>query len=74
MENQVEGSLGGRYKTFFAAVFLQVEFAVMDILFTTALNLGMSIATLVMAPFAAFLDRKMRPKMTMRVFIQIMVP
>ncbi|MBA0615855.1 hypothetical protein Godav_015963 [Gossypium davidsonii] len=83
MENQVDGSLGGRYKPFFAAVFLQVGYAGMDILSKTALNLGMSnyvlvvyrhaIATLVMAPFAALLDRKVRPKMTMRIFIQIMV-
>ncbi|PPS06153.1 hypothetical protein GOBAR_AA14512 [Gossypium barbadense] len=83
MENQVDGSLGGTYKPFFAAVFLQVGYAGMDILSKTALNLGMSnyvlvvyrhaIATLVMAPFAAFLDKKVRPKMTMRIFIQIMV-
>ncbi|KAG8484006.1 hypothetical protein CXB51_023234 [Gossypium anomalum] len=82
MENQVDGSLGGRYKPFFAAVFLQVGYAGMDILSKTALNLGMSnyvlvvyrhaIATLFMAPFAAFLDKKVRPKMTMRIFIQIM--
>ncbi|MBA0800811.1 hypothetical protein Gohar_011223, partial [Gossypium harknessii] len=83
MENQVDGSLGGRYKPFCAAVFLQVGYAGMDILSKTALNLGMSnyvlvvyrhaIATLVMAPFAALLDKKVRPKMTMRIFIQIMV-
>ncbi|OMO66203.1 Drug/metabolite transporter [Corchorus capsularis] len=55
----------------------------MDILSKAALNQGMSnyalvvyrhaIATVVMAPFAAVLDKKVRPKMTLPIFIKIMV-
>ncbi|KAK8685374.1 hypothetical protein V6N13_041377 [Hibiscus sabdariffa] len=66
MENQHVSS-SGKYKPFLAAVSLQVGYAGMDILSKTALNPGMSnytlvvyrhaIATIVMAPFAAFLDK-----------------
>ncbi|OMO97138.1 Drug/metabolite transporter [Corchorus olitorius] len=65
MENQA-GSLG-KYKPYLAAMFLQVGLAGMDILSKAALNQGMSnyalvvyrhaIATVVMAPFAAVLDK-----------------
>ncbi|XWS67015.1 hypothetical protein CRYUN_Cryun05aG0249900 [Craigia yunnanensis] len=82
MENQGHGSLG-KFKPFFAAMFLQVGLAGMDILSKAALNQGMSnyalvvyrhaIATVVMAPFAAILDKKVRPKMTLPIFIKIMV-
>ncbi|KAK8600175.1 hypothetical protein V6N12_050033 [Hibiscus sabdariffa] len=82
MENQHVSS-SGKYKPFLAAVFLQVGYAGMDILSKTALNQGMSnyalvvyrhaIATVVMAPFAAFLDKKVRPKMTLPIFIKIML-
>ncbi|XP_022747014.1 WAT1-related protein At2g37450-like isoform X3 [Durio zibethinus] len=66
MENQGHGSLG-KFKPFFAALFLQAGFAGMDILSKAALNQGMSnyalvvyrhaIATVIMAPFAAILDK-----------------
>ena len=66
MENQGHGSLG-KYKPFFAAIFMQVGLSGMDILSKAALNQGMSnyalvvyrhaIATVVMAPFAAILDK-----------------
>ncbi|XP_021289378.1 WAT1-related protein At2g37460 [Herrania umbratica] len=80
--NQGHGSLG-RFKPLFAAIFLQVGLAGMDVLSKAALNQGMSnyalvvyrhaIATVVMAPFAAVLDKKVRPKMTLPIFIKIMV-
>ncbi|KAE8689767.1 WAT1-related protein [Hibiscus syriacus] len=83
MENQEHGSSSGKYKPILAAVLLQVGYAGMDILSKTALNQGMSnyalvvyrhaIATIVMAPFAAFLDKKVRPKMTLSIFIKIML-
>ncbi|MBA0746974.1 hypothetical protein Gogos_009445 [Gossypium gossypioides] len=60
------GSLG-KFKPYFAAIFLQVGLAGMDILSKAALNQGMSnyvlvvyrhaIATLVMAPFAVILEK-----------------
>ncbi|MFQ6641726.1 hypothetical protein Gotur_016380 [Gossypium turneri] len=73
----------GKFKPYFAAIFLQVGLAGMDILSKAALNQGMSnyvlvvyrhaIATLVMAPFAVILEKKVRPKMTISIFIKIMV-
>ncbi|CAI9762043.1 unnamed protein product [Fraxinus pennsylvanica] len=55
----------------------------MDVLSKAALNEGMSnyvfvvyrhaIATIVIAPFALILDKKMRPKMTLSIFGQIML-
>ncbi|XP_022742004.1 WAT1-related protein At2g37460-like [Durio zibethinus] len=82
MENQGHGALG-KFKPFFAAIFMQVGLAGMDILCKAALNQGMSnytlvvyrhaIATVVMAPFAAILDKKVRPKMTLPIFIKIML-
>ncbi|XVE61832.1 hypothetical protein DITRI_Ditri06bG0070700 [Diplodiscus trichospermus] len=82
MENQGYGVLG-KFKPYFAAIFLQVGLAGMDVLSKAALNQGMSnytlvvyrhaIATVVMAPFAAILDKKVRPKMTLPIFIKIMV-
>ncbi|KAF2288728.1 hypothetical protein GH714_011761 [Hevea brasiliensis] len=70
-------------KPFIAVTFLQVGLAGMDILAKAALNRGMSnyvlavyrnaVATLVIAPFAVFLDKKVRPKMTRSIFIKIMV-
>ncbi|XP_039068012.1 WAT1-related protein At2g37460-like [Hibiscus syriacus] len=83
MENQEHGSSACKYKTFLAAILLQVGYAWMDILSKAALNQGMSnyalvvyrhaIATFVMAPFAALLDKKVRPKMTLSIFIKIML-
>ncbi|PRQ43340.1 putative EamA domain-containing protein [Rosa chinensis] len=70
-------------KPFFAVVFLQFGLAGMDILCKAALNQGVSnyvlvvyrhaVATLVVAPFAVVLDKKVRPKMTLSIFIKIMV-
>lgn len=111
MEKQGRDGSLGRLKPYLAAMFLQVGLAGMDILSKSALNQGMSnyalvvyrhaIATLVMAPFAAILDkynlsffikhmfdfsgektdmesnfcldRKVRPKMTLPIFIKIVV-
>ncbi|KAK8665942.1 hypothetical protein V6N13_006097 [Hibiscus sabdariffa] len=76
------GSLG-KFKPYFAAIFLQVGLAGMDILSKAALNQGMSnyalvvyrhaIATVVMAPFAAIIEKKVRPKMTISMFVKIML-
>lgn len=70
-------------KAFLAVVFLQFGLAGMDILSKVALNHGMSnyvlvvyrhvVATIVVAPFAIFLDRKVRPKMTLSIFIKILL-
>ncbi|CAN1304423.1 WAT1-related protein At2g37460 [Linum perenne] len=69
-----------RSKPFMAVTFLQVGLAGMDILSKAALNQGMSnyvlvvyrhaVATIVIAPFALVLDRKVRPKMTWSIFIK----
>ncbi|GMJ03073.1 Usually multiple acids move in and out Transporters 12 [Hibiscus trionum] len=81
MQNQV-GSLG-KFRPYFAVIFLQVSFAGNDVLSKAALNQGMNnyaivvyrhaIATLLMAPFAAVIEKKVRPKMTIPIFIKIMV-
>ncbi|KAL2485259.1 WAT1-related protein [Abeliophyllum distichum] len=65
-------------KPFIAVVFLQFGLAGMDILSKAALNEGMSnyvfvvyrhaIATIVIAPLALILDKKIRPKMTFSIF------
>ncbi|XP_022868250.1 WAT1-related protein At2g37460-like [Olea europaea var. sylvestris] len=72
-----------KVKPFFAVVFLQFGYAGMDILSKAALNKRMSnyvyvvyrhaIATIVMAPFALILDRKIRPKMTLSIFGKIIL-
>ncbi|XP_022746396.1 WAT1-related protein At2g39510-like [Durio zibethinus] len=66
---------------YLAMVFMRLGSAGMPIVAKYALNKGMSqhvfvvyrfaIATLVLAPFAIVLDRKVRPKMTLSVFAQI---
>ncbi|CAN0926672.1 WAT1-related protein At2g37460 [Linum grandiflorum] len=71
----------GRWKPFIAVTFLQIGLAGMDILSKAALNEGMSnyvlvvyrhaFATLVIAPFALLLDRKVRPKLTWSIFLKI---
>ncbi|XP_010529854.1 PREDICTED: WAT1-related protein At2g37460-like [Tarenaya hassleriana] len=70
-----------RARPFMAVVFLQVGLAGMDILSKAVLNKGMSnyvlvvyrhaVATFIIAPFAFYFDKKVRTKMTMRIFIQI---
>ncbi|KAI3474063.1 hypothetical protein Pfo_028851 [Paulownia fortunei] len=70
-------------KPFLAVVFLQAGLAGMDIISKAALNEGMSnyvfvvyrhaVATIVIAPFALALDKKIRPKMTTTIFVKIML-
>ncbi|KAL3717201.1 hypothetical protein ACJRO7_008736 [Eucalyptus globulus] len=72
-----------KLKPFLAVVFLQFGFAGMDILCKAALNKGMSnyvlvvyrhaVATIVIVPFAVIMDRKTRPRMTLPIFIRLMV-
>ncbi|CAN1747025.1 WAT1-related protein At2g39510 [Linum perenne] len=67
-------------KPFLAVIFIQFGYAGMNIISKYALNQGMSqhvlvvyrhaIATVVLAPFAFYFDRKVRPKMTMGVFLK----
>ncbi|KAM0880879.1 hypothetical protein ACQ4PT_033283 [Festuca glaucescens] len=69
-------------KPYLAMVLLQVGFAGMYIVAVSSLKGGMShfvlvvyrniVATLVMAPFALYFERGLRPKMTIRIFIKIM--
>ncbi|KAM3217351.1 WAT1-related protein [Capsicum annuum] len=70
-------------KPFLAVIFLQFGLAGMDILTKVALNEGMSnyvfvvyrhaVATLVIAPFAIILDKKVRPKMTLSIFAKLVL-
>ncbi|CAN6832054.1 unnamed protein product [Brassica oleracea] len=68
-------------RPFISVVLLQVGLAGMDILSKAVLNKGMSnyvlvvyrhaVATVVMAPFAFYFDKKVRPKMTWMIFGKI---
>ncbi|AEC09403.1 WAT1-related protein [Arabidopsis thaliana] len=68
-------------RPFISMVVLQVGLAGMDILSKAVLNKGMSnyvlvvyrhaVATIVMAPFAFYFDKKVRPKMTLMIFFKI---
>ncbi|MBA0697595.1 hypothetical protein Goari_021130, partial [Gossypium aridum] len=68
-------------KPFVAVILLQFGFAGMSLISKYALNQGMSqhvlivyrhaVATLVIAPFALVYDRKIRPKMTLSIFVKI---
>ncbi|XP_050209118.1 WAT1-related protein At2g37460-like [Mercurialis annua] len=70
-----------RMKPFIAVIVMQVGLSGMDVLSKAALNQGMSnyvlvvyrhaIATVVIAPFALLLDKKVRPKMTGSIFLKI---
>lgn len=70
-----------RMKPFIGVVFLQFGFAGMDVLSKAALNKGMSnyvlvvyrhaVAFIVITPFAVILDKKVRVKMTLSIFIKI---
>lgn len=76
-------SLYNKSKPFLAVIFLQFGLAGMDILSKVALNHGMSnyvlvvyrhaVATIVIAPFAIVLDKKVRPKMTTSIFIKLLL-
>lgn len=77
------GKLFQKAKPFLGVIFLQAGFAGMDILSKAALNEGMSnfvfvvyrhaVATIVMAPFAFVLDKKIRPKMTLALFGKLLL-
>ncbi|KAK7267537.1 hypothetical protein RIF29_20213 [Crotalaria pallida] len=81
MENDHTQNWFERAKPFIAVVFLQCGFAGVDVLFKAAMNQGMSnyvlivyrhaIAFVAIAPFALILDKKVRPKMTMSIFVKI---
>ncbi|KAI5595979.1 hypothetical protein BDE02_03G176300 [Populus trichocarpa] len=70
-------------KPYFAMIALQFGYAGMNIITKVSLNRGMShyvlvvyrhaFATAVIAPFALFFERKMQPKITFPVFMQIFV-
>ncbi|XP_072960013.1 WAT1-related protein At5g07050-like [Typha angustifolia] len=72
-----------RCKPYIAMISLQFGYAGMNIITKVSLNHGMShyvlvvyrhaFATLSIAPFALILERKVRPKMTFWVFVQIFV-
>ncbi|GLT89000.1 hypothetical protein SLE2022_070040 [Rubroshorea leprosula] len=70
-------------KPFLGVIFMQFGYAGNSIIAKNALNNGMdqhvlvvyryAIATLFISPFALVLDRKIRPKMTLSVFIKILL-
>ncbi|KAK7279440.1 hypothetical protein RJT34_24493 [Clitoria ternatea] len=70
-------------KPFIAVVSMQFGYAAMDVLSKAAMNKGMSnyvfvvyrhaVAFFVIAPFAWFFDKKVRPKMTLSIFMKIVV-
>ncbi|XP_015055413.1 WAT1-related protein At5g07050-like [Solanum pennellii] len=72
-----------RSKPYIALISLQFGYAGMNVITKVSLNKGMShyvlvvyrnaFATLVIAPFALILERKIRPKMTLMMFLQIFV-
>lgn len=76
-------SLMEKTKPYIAMICLQFGYAGMNIVTKVSLNGGMShyvlvvyrhaFATAVIAPFALVLERKVRPKMTFRIFMQIFV-
>ncbi|KAJ0044326.1 hypothetical protein Pint_06240 [Pistacia integerrima] len=75
------GVMCSRARPYLAVILLQFGYAGMTIISKFALNKGMSphvlavyrhaVATIVIAPFAIVLDRKVRPKMTFSTFIKI---
>ncbi|KAJ0977991.1 hypothetical protein J5N97_013465 [Dioscorea zingiberensis] len=72
-----------RFKPYIAMISLQFGYAGMNIITKVSLNHGMShyvlvvyrhaFATLSIAPFALILERKVRPKITFPIFVQIFV-
>ncbi|XP_071732850.1 WAT1-related protein At2g39510-like [Rutidosis leptorrhynchoides] len=72
-----------RTKPFIFMIFLQTSYAVNGLVVKSALNKGLNhytfavyrnaFAALCFAPFAFFFERKVRPKMTISIFIKIMV-
>ncbi|KAK4481782.1 hypothetical protein RD792_012693 [Penstemon davidsonii] len=81
-----KGCLGNLYekaKPYIAMICLQFGYAGMNIITKVSLNRGMShyvlvvyrhaFATAVIAPFALILERKVRPKITFKIFLQLFV-
>ncbi|CAN4118371.1 unnamed protein product [Withania somnifera] len=86
MENNKGGCLSSffqRAKPYIAMISLQFGYAGMNVITKVSLNGGMShyvlvvyrhaFATLAIAPFALVLERKLRPKMTFMMFLQIFI-
>ncbi|XP_060177245.1 WAT1-related protein At5g07050-like [Lycium barbarum] len=83
MEGECSCSFYQRAKPYIAMISLQFGYAGMNIITKVSLNRGMShyvlvvyrnaFATAVIAPFALLLERKIRPKMTLMMFLQIFV-
>lgn len=79
----MENSFVEKSKPYIAMICLQFGYAGMNIVTKVSLNGGLShyalvtyrnaIATAVIAPFALLLERKVRPKMTFPIFMQIFV-
>ncbi|OMO58909.1 Drug/metabolite transporter [Corchorus capsularis] len=79
----VSASIYNQATPYLAMIFMRFGSAGMSIVAKFALNKGMSqhvlvvyrfaIATVVLAPFAFVFDRKVRPKMTLSVFLQILL-
>ncbi|KAH7556828.1 hypothetical protein JRO89_XS11G0000700 [Xanthoceras sorbifolium] len=77
------GDFFQRCKPYIAMISLQFGYAGMNIITKVSLNRGMShyvlvvyrhaFATAAIAPFALVLERKVRPKITFRIFIQLFV-
>lgn len=77
------GSFFNQAKPFLGVILLQFGYAGNSIISKYALNQGMNqhilvvyrhtIATLAISPFALVLDRKIRPKMTLSIFIKILL-
>ncbi|KAK1415589.1 hypothetical protein QVD17_31372 [Tagetes erecta] len=70
-------------KPFMLMIFLQTSYAVGSLIIKSALNKGLnhytfavyrnSFAALTFGPFAFFIERKLRPKMTISIFLKIML-
>ncbi|XP_009800321.1 WAT1-related protein At5g07050-like [Nicotiana sylvestris] len=83
MEGECSCSFYQRAKPYIAMISLQFGYAGMNIITKVSLNRGMShyvlvvyrnaFATAVIAPFALILERKIRPKMSLMMFLQIFV-
>nr|GMC79295.1 WAT1-related protein At5g07050-like [Ipomoea batatas]GMC90265.1 WAT1-related protein At5g07050-like [Ipomoea batatas] len=86
MEGKAAGCFGNfleNVRPFIAMICMQFGYAGMNIITKVSLNRGMShyalvvyrnaFATAVIAPFALLLERKIRPKMTFSIFMQIFV-
>nr|GMD02000.1 WAT1-related protein At2g39510-like [Ipomoea batatas] len=70
-------------KPYFGVLFLQLSYAASSLISKSALNQGMNhyifvvyrniIAAVVFAPFAMLFERKIRPRMTINIFLKIML-